>query len=49
MAWAGLKIQAAGQGETNLTLSNWVLPEFDMRCGIIKKQVKATRSLAFPT
>lgn len=49
MAWAGLKIQAAGQNETNLTLSSWVLPEFDMRCGIIKKGVKATRSRASPT
>jgi hypothetical protein len=49
MAWAGLKIRAAGQLETSLDLSNWVLPEFDMRCGIIKKQVETTRSLAFPT
>jgi alkylation response protein AidB-like acyl-CoA dehydrogenase len=46
MAWAGLKIHAAGQCETSLDLSNWVLPEFEMRCGIIKKQVKASQSLA---
>jgi alkylation response protein AidB-like acyl-CoA dehydrogenase len=46
MAWAGLKIHAAGKCETSLDLSNWVLPEFEMRCGIIKKQVKASQSLA---
>ena len=46
MAWAGLKIRSAGQHETTLRLSQWVLPEFEMRCGIINKQVKEARSLA---
>jgi hypothetical protein len=49
MSWAGLKIAAAGQPETSQVLSHWVMPEFEMRCGIIKKQLSETLALASPT
>jgi alkylation response protein AidB-like acyl-CoA dehydrogenase len=49
ISWAGLKIQAAGQAETSQVLSHWVLPEFEMRCVIIKKQANQTLPIALPT
>jgi alkylation response protein AidB-like acyl-CoA dehydrogenase len=57
MVWAGLKIKMVSQGassaktdnpwlETPKALSRWVLPEFEMRCAIIKKQLEEARALA---
>ena len=57
MAWAGLKIkmvtqEASGTNtenpwqETSKALSRWVLPEFEMRCAIINRQLEATRAMA---
>jgi hypothetical protein len=57
MAWAGLKIKMVNQEasstntenpwqETTQALRRWVLPEFEMRCAIINKQLEATREMA---
>jgi len=56
MAWAGLKIKMVAQEasstnsenpwlETPKALSRWVLPEFEMRCAIINRQLEETRAL----